>query len=243
MIKKIFILFIIILCTSCKDKIKFQHPKELGELSYMNTFEDPIADNSKFINKKNIHNKSICFTPKDSTIAIFSQNLQLNESASISLWFRPEFYGVNGTIITLSDKKKDYPINSVLSIYMNKNRIAVMQNGKDLRKMDYDTYNDFTDKFMAREELNVGEMYFLTYTFQANRVSVFVDGKLYSEYDNVPTLEQSKFVTLGASWNNEGTKYHFKGCIDDLYIYNGVLESHQVNQLMEYTHIYYELDK
>jgi hypothetical protein len=237
------LLFIAILISSCKEKIDFETPKELGDLVYTNRFENANATNFKFDIKKAIHNESICFNSKDSTISIFNQNLKLINSATISLWIKPEFYGVNGTIITLSNRKKDYPINSVLSIYMNKNRIAVMQQGNDLRKTDYDNHKAFTVNFIALEELNIGELYYLTYTFEDNKVSVFIDNKLYSEYKNIPNLESTKFITLGASWNRKGTKYHFRGCMDDLYIYNNELEYLKVNQLMEYNHIYYKIEE
>ncbi|WP_293297971.1 LamG domain-containing protein [Allomuricauda sp.] len=212
-------------------------PKSIGGLIYGNHFDSLEAS----LNKKSesgIHKKSICFSSKDSTLAVFNKKLEVFSEMSMAMWFQPDFYGRNGTIINLSKEEKDFPIKSILSLFMNKNRVGVMQQGKDLRKESYINQRGFTKYFMSLAELKPGDIYFLAYIFSENKVRIYIDGKEYAIFDHVPNLHDVNYTTLGASWNNQGSKYHFNGCMDDLYIYNKALSEEEIYNLMDYTHVY-----
>ncbi len=238
--KVIFLICCSILIVSCnQNKFNIIQPKSLGNLVYANNFdlENQIVAGS-YVNEKGIHKYSLSFKTKDSTFTAFKQEINPSSSFTLAFWFTPEFYGRNGTIINLSKQLKDYPIESVLSLYMNKNRIAVMQEGKDLRKENYKNQDNFTSYFMSLKELNVSETYFVTYLFKEDKVSILIDGQPYASYNNVPRLTTFNYITLGASWNKKGTKYFFNGAIDDLYIYNKALNKDEINSLMDFTHIF-----
>jgi hypothetical protein len=232
----IFILPIFMTCNRV-EKGNVKTPKSIGGLIYGNDFDSVEASLNKK-SKSGIHKKSICFSSKDSTLAVFNKKLEVSSEMSITMWFQPDFYGRNGTIINLSEEEKNFPIKSILSLFMNKNRVGVMQRGKDLRKEDYINQQRFTEYFMSLEELKTGDQYFLTYIFSENKVRIYIDGKEYAIFDHVPNLQDVNYTTLGASWNNQGSKYHFNGCMDDLYIYNKALSEEEIYNLMDYTHVY-----
>lgn len=219
------------------EKIAETNPNDIQGLIYSNSF-DSANKSDKKKSRSAIHNKSVCFNSRDSTFVVFNKKLEVFSEMSMVMWFQPDFYGRNGTIINLSEKEKDFPIKSKLSIFMNKNRIAVMQQGKDLRKENYKNQQEFTRYFMSLKELKTGDIYFLAYVFSKNTVTLYIDGREYATFDNVPNLNDANYITLGASWNNQGSKYHFNGCMDDIYIYNRALSKEQINNLMDYTHVY-----
>lgn len=219
------------------EKGNVNPPKSIGGLIYGNTF-DFVEASFKKNSKSGIHKKSICFSSKDSTLAVFNKKLEVSSEMSMVMWFQPDFYGRNGTIINLSEEEKDFPIKSILSLFMNKNRVGVMQQGKDLRKKSYINQRGFTKYFMSLAELKSGDIYFLAYIFSENKVKIYIDGKEYAIFENVPNLNDINYISLGASWNNQGSKYHFNGCMDDLYIYNKALSEEEIYNLMDYTHVY-----
>jgi hypothetical protein len=241
MVRVIIISFLLVLfLASCKGKINIINPESIDGLIYSNTFDSTkrTVDGGTYSVKKVIHKNSLAFKSNDSTFTRFKTNIVPNKAFSISFWLKPNFYGRNGTIITLSKEREDFPLQSTLSLYMNKNRVAVMQEGKDLRKIDYINQNNFTSYFMMLEELNVNETYFLTYKYDIGKVSILIDGEVYSEYNNVSNLSSFKYITLGASWNKQGGKYYFNGAIDDLYMFNKALNKDEINCIMDFTHIY-----
>ena len=224
----------------CEKNLKIVIPEDVGGLLYKNSFENEseTIDGGTYTLKKDIHERSLIFKTKDSSFTRFKKEITLNKSFTLSFWFRPEFYGRNGTIITLSKDIMDFPLESTLSLYMNKNRIAAMHEGSDLRKVDYKNKNTFTTYFMSLKELNVSETYFLTYIHNNNTVNILIDGEPYAEYENVPRLTSFNYITLGASWNKQGGKYYFNGAIDDLYMFNRALNNEDVFNIMNYTHVY-----
>jgi len=224
-------------CTN--KKLNIVQPESIDGFIYKNTFDTAKnLDLGTFNIKKKIHKNSLFFNALDSSYTCLKKEIKPSENFTVSLWIMPEFFGRNGTILTLSKNVKDFPIQSSISLFMSKNRVAFMQSGKDLRKVNYTNQNNFTPYFMGLKELNVGETYFLTYRYEAGTVKIFVDGNLYAQYKNVPLLTDMNYITLGASWNNKGNKFHFNGYMDDLYIYNKALSQDEINSLMDFTHVY-----
>ncbi len=234
----LFILSLIILSCNSK-KIDIVTPEKTSGLLYKNNFDSkqPIEEGSYIISKK-IHKNSLYFRSVDSSYTSFKKEIKPKSSFGVTFWFKPDFFGRNGSIITLSQELKDFPIEAVLSIFMNKNRIAIMQGGKDLRKENFKNQNKFTPYFMSLKELDVSEIYFLTYLYEDNSVTILLDGEKYAKYENVPKLGEFNYITLGASWNKNGTKFFFNGAIDDLYMYDKILNKKDIYNIMNYTHVY-----
>ena len=240
--RKLIVLLLFISIVSCKKrKFNIITPQSIGIVLFQETFNGfnaNVEKNYKTKISKTIHKESIELISLDSSYICFKEKIVPSTQFSLAFWFIPEFYGRNGTIINLSKHPRDFPIRSSLSIFMNKNRIAIMQEGQDLRKLGYKNQAEFTDYFMSLNELNVGEMYFVTYIYEKQKAKLFVDGYLYSEYTNIHPITNFEYVTLGASWNKKGSKFHFKGSMDDIYMFNKALTQEDINNLMDYTHIY-----
>jgi len=233
-LKKFVPLLVIISIVSCRPKtkeIQFRSPNELGSILY--------ASSDSAIN--GLTNESVYgkrgSSAQDTAMTTVNQLVDIEKSVTLAMWIKPEFTGRNGSILTLSKKAKDFPINSVLSIYLNKDRIAIMHNGNDVRKVDYDRNKAFTPYFMECKELKMGVAYFLTYIFYENTATVYIDGKIYAQYHSLPQLESAQFITFGHSWNEKGIKYKFDGYLRDVYIFEEALDSSEVNDLMDYTHL------
>jgi len=233
----VLLIAVFISCKNSKDNW-IKPPKSFDGFLYNNSFDSVSTALPKSLFKNGIHKTSVCFKRKDSTFLILKNKLSLSSEISILIWIETDFYDSNGTIINLSENKKDFPINSRLSIFMNKNRLGVMHQGIDLRKEEYVNNRDFTKYFMSLEQLKRKKIYFLAYVFLKNRVEIYVDGALYAKFDNVPNLDNVNYVTLGGSWNNKGVNYLFNGCMDDLYIYDKALNEEEIIKLMDYSHIY-----
>lgn len=226
-------LTILVSCPPKADKLQFRSPGEIGKLVFSRTELEQI--------RSGMHSSQeglLCFSSKESVNGSIRKELPPASSLSIAFWVTPEFTGRNGTIMTLSKKVKDFPIKSNLSIYLNKNRIAFMQQGKDIRKDNYDQRNHFTEYFLERQELEKGVPYFLTFAYSEHTATLYKDGRIYARYENLPDLENTQFITLGYAWNEDGIKYKFDGCLDDIYIFERALDSIEVNEVMDYTHFF-----
>lgn len=228
--------------SSCSSKNKDGRSNEilLDNLVYTNDFEKEFLWNKGCFELENgIHQKSLVLNARKKNSLCIKQNVVVGNQFTVCLWFRPDFQEINGAILGLYSKREDNFEKSILQVFMNKDRLAFVQQGFDSRKVGFDIRNAFSEHFMGLEEIKRDQIYFLSYVYNEGVAKLLVDGSLYARY-NLPTLKEARInhIVIGMMPNKGVGDYFFTGNIDDLYIYKKALNSGQIKELMDYTHVY-----
>ena len=145
----------------------------------------------------------------------------LGQEYTLSLWTNLTSVGAHNSLVMLNST-----INwgdSDFWLFTSHNRIAVIQDGNDLR------YNAYNTAFLNSPVLADNTTYSITVTYSNQLLKVYVAGTLYTQYDNVSSISgSSSNIKIGATTDN---RYQTSGIIDELKIYNQVINDSQALSL------------
>lgn len=142
-------------------------------------------------------------------------------------------FNKNNTLINLLDFKnsKGRYGKTLLSLWFSKRRISAYQNGKDLRKQgEIIDRKGFSEEFLTSQELDFDQTYNLTYAYRPGTVKIYIDGELYSQYNNVKSANRTAIeLLIGKTWSNNKSINNLIGEIGEIKIYiNKFLEPKQI---------------
>lgn len=142
---------------------------------------------------------------------------------TVSMFARISSVGSHNSLLTL-DNSGAWS-GSYFWLFTSNNRLAVIHNKIDLR------YNAYNAAFLASSTLNDNAIYAIsvTYSSSAQTLDVYLNGDLYTHYTNVPSFPSiSTQLNVGLA---PADKYQMNGWIDELRIYDRVLNSSEIAEL------------
>jgi hypothetical protein len=192
---------------------------------------------------KGIHSKSLVFSASSKAGISLEKKGKLENQFTISFWFRPNFQEINGAMLGLYPNEDVNFDESILQLFINRDRVAFIQQNFDSRKVDLNSKKKYSKKYMGLKKIKKQQMYFLSYIYDSGIVKIYIDDKLYAIYDKIPLKKETHFckIIIGKMRNKGIDDYFFNGEIDDLFIYDKALNYNELMELMDYTHIYQSL--
>ncbi|MBI1338057.1 MAG: hypothetical protein GC164_14010 [Phycisphaera sp.] len=174
-----------------------------------------------------------------SFVLINHNDAYLLNHATISFWFYPE--SLSGTKTLISKDSSGYDTGGQFTVYTSGSTLTatLQSNGSS----PYGTGNDFT---VSTSGLSTNTWYHVTLTFGAGGLRLYLNGTLKSTTAYPGSLGTSSGgignyepLVLGAGTTTSGDLTHlplnnfFTGRIDDVCIYNAVLDATQVSRIYQ----------
>lgn len=158
------------------------------------------------------------------------------EEYTVSFWMNTNNdYAVNQSILMLNNTNEW--IYSLFWISISNMRLTAMHDGQDLRTKDYGITFDYSDEYWNSEMLEINKEYFVTYTYLNQTLTIYLNGEIYSQFENVKGVPGSnEKIRLGVAPNpntSVGLAYQFSGYIDELFIYNRALSVEEILMLYQ----------
>lgn len=161
-----------------------------------------------------------------------------NDSFTIAFWMNSYNYSKNGVIFSLLENYQDDLKQSILTLFLSKQKLSIISNNKDYRKHNFSFREDFSVAFINRKALNLNEQLFVSCLFDSDNrdFSIYVDGKLYIKEKLDPKITIDKaYLRIGFTNDNSKRKYDYKGTLDNFYIFPTLLTEDELILLMHLT--------
>jgi len=156
---------------------------------------------------------------------ILIPNTISEDEYTISFWVKLNSINSHHSLLMLNSTSSWG--GSDLWIFTSHSRIAVIQEGEDLR------YGRTSAIFQGSEELIEDTIYFITCSFKNGVLSIYLDSRLYAQYNNVKRINtNASKINIGISPNGTG-KYQINGYIDQLRLYNRALSNNEIVALFD----------
>ncbi len=116
------------------------------------------------------------------------------------------------------------------------NKIATLQNKKDLRTKSYNVSFNYNTEYLNSPELNNKTSYLLSCTYKDSTLTLYLNDQEYANYQHVPPPASSDFkILVGVAPDPNHRKgdynYPFAGYMDELRIYDRKLSISEIQKL------------
>ena len=165
------------------------------------------------------------FDREDGLEYLLIPNTLNSNEYSVGLWANLEVPSGHNSLLMLNNTS--YWSGSDFWLFTSHGRVAVIQNQTDLR------YGSYNSTFMSSSELKADTYYFIVANYKNQQLTLYVNGELYAEYDNVaPIRNNPTDLNIGISPNGTG-QYQINGSIDEFRIYNRALSESEIGELYQ----------
>lgn len=225
---KYLILFLVIY--SCKQTKKEVFVLDKNKHQRCDFKNDSLVENGMFGTFLNFKNKNKIF--------IGDYVLDNTKDISINFWIKAkDNNSINASLLYLFDTKNNNWKKHGIYIFINKNRIAIIHEGQDLRKINYKMGSDFSKQFLSLKKIAFSQdKFYISYTYNSKIKTsyIYIDSELYCVFNNVMPLGEIDKFLIGNVFNKKGEleKYQLLGGFDNLLITNTVLSQGEIKKLM-----------
>ena len=153
-----------------------------------------------------------------------------NESRSISVWAKSS--------VSLTTNDNQVPFSLGTGSAGNKTKFAIKIRGSQRVQIDAKSYNvDFTSSYPGANwgsiDLNDGQWHHYVVTYATDDLKLYVDGTFIAGSTNYNSLATQDGVIIGAWYRNGAFSDYFPGQIDEVSVFNRVLNTTEIAALYD----------
>jgi len=171
-------------------------------------------------------NSAYSFDGMDDYIEIIDNGFSKGDSFSLSLWIN-----ING--INASNNNNNLVICKEVSSNDTEFRLNFSTNQDEPYRLHFEANSIGANPSVSVYNLNRYQWHHLLLTYGNNKMRCYLNSVLNDSVENQnPIIEGDMPIYIGSgTFNNSMLDYYFHGAIDDIYIYNSVLEENEIDSL------------